>query len=325
MKRFDNLWEEFLTLDNFLRAYKKVNRGKNKRNIESVLFSENLTANLLKLMASLENGSYIPDKYTEFYVHEPKIRLILAPSFKDKIVQIALYTTLKKIYFPCFLNSSFAAIDNMGVHKCQDAIQSMMRKAKRNMTSPQIVKLDIKKFFYSIDRGILKNLFRKKIKDKRILNLLDITTDSASQMGPLGLPLGNTISQLSANIYLNEIDNYIKKELGIKYYVRYMDDMILLVDSKDRAREMIENLRKRIGAKLNLKLNEKKTKFFPLSQGTNTAGYIIRTTHKLLRSRSKKTLKRLLKNILENKNGLMSWLTHLIRANAYNFFIKNFA
>lgn len=328
MKRYDNLWDEFLTLRVFMEASKKVFRGKNKKNMEALIFEDKKIENLLVLMDDLEKGTYKPGRYKEFFIYEPKKREILAPTHRDKVVQIALNNVLKKIYFPCFISDSYGAIDGKGTHRCVDKIQSNMRKAKRNMKDPQIVKLDIKKFFYTIDREILKKIFRKKIKDERMLQVLDVVTDSAWQMGENGIPLGNTVSQLSSNIYMNEFDQYAKKTLRLKYYVRYMDDIIIIVDGKNKAREVIKEARDFMETKLNLRLNEKKTRFFPLSQGVNAIGYRIYPEYRLLRKRSKTSVKKAKKAFLDDKdknglNRIMSCNTHLLNSNSFNFFTEN--
>lgn len=321
-KQFMFLYDKIMDKDNIYKAFKKVSLGKNKYKIDAIKFEQDETYNLNELRNSLKYKTYKHDGYTEFYVYEPKKRLIYAPSFKDKVVQIAVNNILKEIYFKCFIYDSYGSIDNKGTHKCVERISSFMRKAKWEYgVEAYIVKLDIKKFFYSIDREILKSLYRKKILCKNTLWLLDLIVDTANEIDDKGLPLGNALSQLSSNIYLNEVDQYIKHVLKVKYYVRYMDDMILIVESKDKAREIKKAIEIFLNQKLDLELNKDKSKIFPIAQGVNAIGFKIYATHRLLRNNSKRKIKRKVKaipNLVFNKHKpkekieqiMNSWLGH---------------
>jgi hypothetical protein len=196
-----------------------------------------------------------------------------------------------------------------------------------------IVKLDVSKFFYSIDRDLLKTLYRKRIKDADFLQVLDVIVDS-SPCGATGVPLGNATSQNFANITLNELDQYCKRWLGLKWYVRYMDDVIVVLPTRETAKDTLEKLTAFITDRLHLKINEKKTKIFPLSQGVNAYGYKIYTSHVLIRDQSKRAMKRRLKAMARKLGELPeqeqtayskriemsvgSWLGHARHSNSYN-------
>ena len=287
--------------------------------------------NLLQLRTEIKSGTYSFSGYINFKVTEPKVREINAPHYRDKIVQLAINNVLKEIYQPKFIYDSYACIDDKGTHRCVKRIQYFMRKAKWEFgSSAFIIKVDVKKFFYSIVRKILKEIIAQTIKEKDTLNLMYLIIDSANAIDILGLPLGNTLSQLCANIYLNEIDQYIKRGLGIKYYVRYADDMIAIVENKERAKEVLGLIESRVEAKLQLKLNKKKTKIFPIRQGVNAIGFKIYPTHMLLRDESKRRIKRKLRKfkpmLIEERitiekveQILNSWYGHAELANSYNF------
>ncbi|HEX2938343.1 MAG TPA: RNA-directed DNA polymerase [Ruminiclostridium sp.] len=153
-----------------------------------------------------------------------------------------------------------------------------------------IVKLDVKKFFYSIDRDILKQLLRKRIKDNRFLRLLNLIIDSSPE-GDTGIPLGNVTSQDMANIYLNELDQFCVRYLHIKYYTRYMDDVVFIVPTRDMARDYLKRCTEFLRERLHLEINQK-TKVFRLRQVVNAFGFKIWTTHRLLRNKSKQEMKR---------------------------------
>lgn len=193
--------------------------------------------------------------------------------------------------------------------------------------------MDIKKFFYSIDRDILKRILRKKIADPDMLKLLDDIIDSSPE-GEVGIPLGNVTSQDFANIYLNELDQYCVRYLGVKWYVRYMDDIIMILPTKEQAQECLKKATRFLNERLNLETNSK-TKVFPLEQGVNAYGFKIWTTHRLVRDHSKRAMKRRIKamdrklkagmiGMKEVQQAVNSWLGHARHSNSYNLAKKIF-
>ena len=295
------------------------------------MFARNETHNLLQIQKDLINQTYEFGDYVTFMVYEPKERIINAPRYRDKIIQLALNEVLKEIYNPVFIYDSYACIDNKGTHAAVDRISHFMRKANWEYgENATILKVDVRKFFYSIDRDILKKIYRKKLKDADVLWLLDLIIDSADQISELGLPLGNTVSQLCANIYMNELDQYCKRRLSIKYYVRYADDICIFAPDKETARVWQEEITDFLGLQLNLHVHTGKTKIFPIKQGVNTLGFKMHPTHRLLRDDSKKKIKRKSKKMRRLiKEGLMtkekaeqilnSWHGHAKVGNSYNF------
>lgn len=324
------IFKEITDFDNLYAAYLQVSKSKNKYSKEALLFSQNETANLLDLQQQLINGTYSFDDYIEFKVFEPKERVINAPHFKDKIVQIAIDNILKPIFEPTFISHSYACIDNRGTHKAVEKVQRNLKQAKWQLKEPFIIKFDVSRFFYSIDREILKSILRRKIKCNKTLSLLDVIIDSAARIDKTGIPLGNATSQLFANIYLNELDNYCKRKLKIKFYVRYMDDVVAIIDGKENTKNAMNKMIAYVNAHLNLTASIKKTKIFPLAQGVNVFGYKVYTTHRLLRNDSKKKIKRKIKKmkrlIVEGRlkkekaeQIFNSWYGHSKHANSFNF------
>lgn len=330
-KQNDNLFELIIVDSNMDYALNKALKGKGKFNPDAIIFTQNETCNMKSLVRSMVYETYEFDGYIRFPVFEPKKRIVDAPHFKDKVVQLAINNVLKDVYKDKFIFDSYACIKGKGTHKCAKRIQHFMRKAKwqygKNTT---ILKADVEKFFYSIDREVLKKLLPKAIKCEKTLRLIFKIIDSADIIDFLGLPLGNTLSQICANIYLNELDQYCKRKLRIKYYVRYMDDVIIVLPNKSEAKKVLKQIRAFTENELNIKLNKNKTKIFPINQGVNAIGYKIYTTHMLLRNQSKKRLKRKIKAmprlILEGnltiekaESMLNSWKGHAEHANSYNF------
>lgn len=321
-----SIFSKFLEFENFYSAYKKVNKTKNRNSIDGIYFNKNEIVSIKELIREIMDGRYKPGEYYKFYVYEPKKRLIYAPKYRDKVVQIALNEVLSYIIVPRLIPDTYGSIKGRGNHKAADKAQYNMRCAKRKWGDRcYTIKLDIKKFFYNIDRKILKSIFRKHIKDKDILNLLDMFTDSFDYISDVGIPLGNTISQLSANIYLNELDQYLKRKYGLKYYVRYMDDIVIQVKDKKTAKIILNDAERYVKEKLNIELNMNKSKYYPIKNCVNCFGYKIWTTHRKLRKRSKDTLKDILKeeDTKTRYKRFSSWLGHASKANSYNFVIKN--
>lgn len=284
------LFNKIVDPDNVEYSYGRCMLGKTKYKKDAIMFDEDKTHNVDQLVRDIKNGTYTPSEYYEFEVYEPKRRIIHAPSFRDKLAQRMVYNVLKDIYSNVFIGDSFACIVGKGTHAASDTIHRYLRKAKWEYGDCAfIVKLDIQKFFYSIDRELAKTLYRKKINCKKALWLLDRIIDSAP--GETGLPLGNITSHTFANIVGNEIDQYCKRYLGIKYYVRYMDDICIILPSKIEARKVFLLCKRFIERHLNLKLNSNKSKLFPIQQGVNFVGFKTWSTHKLLRGKSKRKIK----------------------------------
>ena len=316
------------------KAFKKSQKGKSKYNKEALKFALDETYNLLQLKTEIKEKTYEFSGYTNFKVSLSKEREINAPHYRDKVIQLAISNILKEICKPKFIYDSYACIDEKGTHDCVERTQYFIRKAKWEYgDAATIIKGDIKKFFYSIVRKILKELISQIIKDKEVLDLMYLIIDSADVIDVVGMPLGNVISQLCANIYMNVIDQYAKRNLGLKYYIRYMDDFVIIVENKEKAKEVLELIKIKVENELGLKLNKNKSKIFPIAQGVNFIGFKIYPTHMLLRNESKKRIKQKLRKfkalLIEEKitigkveQILNSWFGHAKQGSSYNFINK---
>lgn len=329
-----NIINQIASFESLLSAFNDVFRSDNKYKKEAVIFYKDLVYNLNKLSFDLMNGYYKPREYFEFKVYEPKERIIHAPHFIDKIVQVALNKVIRDIFLRYYIKDSYACIVGRGTHAAVDQVQRYMRLAQEEYGDDcYVIKLDISKFFYSIDRGLLKSIIFKIIKCDKTRDIIGSILDSMNMISPLGLPLGNTTSQSFANIYMNRFDQFCKRILKIKYYIRYMDDSIAIVLSKKIAQDYLKQMDEFISKGLNLTLNPKKTKIFPLRQGINAYGCKIHITHRLLRNDSKKKIKRKVKkfhNLLRRglitvekvESILNSWYGHAKQCNSFNFIQK---
>ena len=302
---------EKLTLDLLYEAFKRAAKGKYDKK-EVLLFEKNLEVNLSNILNKLENRTYKPGKYRCFTIYEPKERLIKSQSFKDRVVhQFIVEEYIKPYMIPRFINNTFACLPNKGAHRAIKTLQKDMRKMKKAYGSYYVLKGDIHKYFYSIDKNILYNIIKKYTDDSFLLWLFKIFIFDDKE--EKGIPIGNYTSQYFANIYLNELDQYVKKELHVKYYYRYMDDFVILCKDKNEAKTLLNYIDTFIQKKLNLKLNPK-TRIFPSKFGVNFCGYITHEYYILLRKRCIKNLKRLKKR---KKLNLKNFKGHLIHANTY--------
>ena len=330
-----SLYERIYDTKNLEESYKRTQSGNRKYRKEAIYFAMSKERKLRDLKKELKDKTYRPGSYIEFYVYEPKKRLVHAPHIRDKIVQFSIHTVLQGIYRSVFIKDSYACLEEKGTHEAVHRIQHYMRLAQWKYEEPYIVKIDVRKFFYSINRDILKTIYRKKIPESEqdFLRILDMIVDSSPE-GERGLPLGNVTSQDFANIYLNEVDQFCKRYLGLKWYVRYMDDICIIVKDRETARDVLAKIRTYVKDHLDLELNEK-THIYPLAQGINTLGFRIHTTHLEVRNSSKAAMKRRIKKIDEKvqsgrltkkqaQQAVNAWLGHARHSNSYNLAKKIF-
>lgn len=284
-KRVGNLFDSMFTLETLYSAYTKTRTG--KRCKYSVMeFERNLGANLQQLLTELHSGEYRPRDYKSFEVLEPKPRLIHAPHFRDVVVQRAMYDTLYPIMDKTFTVDSFGCRIGYGTHRAADKVQQYLRESESDSYTLQ---MDIRKFFYRIDRYILMNLWRKKIKDDRVLKLIESFTEYEGT----GIPIGNLMSQLSALVYLNALDHFIKRDLGAKKYVRYVDDFVVFDLSKNEAHSMLTKIKYFLSSRLKLDLS--KFRIAQVKRGINFCGFRTWRKTRFIRKHAMLTFKRAVK------------------------------
>ncbi len=321
-----------LTFDNLMSAYERASKNKgNKKDLLS--FNIDLETNIVNLLNELKNNKYKQGKYRTFTIYEPKERVIKVLPFKDRIVQQwYIEEFIKPFIVPRFIYTNCACIESKGTLFAVNITQKYMRKMKRICNDYYVLKCDIKKYFYNIDKDILFNIMKKYITDKRLFELTGIFIYEDDL--DIGIPIGNYTSQYFANIYLNELDKYVKEELKIKYYIRYMDDFIILLKTKEECKKIKDKIEHYLNNELKLELNIK-SRYYPSKMGINFCGYIIYETHKLIRKRSKNKVKRSIKvwnklyslNKLDKFKIILSWnsfIGYFKHANSHNFTVKMF-
>ncbi len=303
-KTIRNQFDKYLTYEKLMEAHKNSRKGKNRKE-ELILFNLKQEEYIKWLYEKLKTGTYRHGCYTEFYISEPKLRKIEKAKYIDRIVHRWIVDSfLKDNFGKAFINTSYACITGKGMHVAALDVQKAMRICERTWENYYIIKTDVSRYFDSIDKDILIKILSRKIKDKKLMWL--IREILYKQKRKKGIEIGNYTSQTFANIYLNEVDYYIKHTLHIKYYFRYMDDSILLVKTKQEAKDILEKIRIFLKNELELTLN-KKTQIFPSKQGVNFCGYKINPYRLKLRTGGKKRLKNKVRILQAKvKNGKIS-------------------
>ncbi len=313
METLRNIYPTIYEFENLYGAY--LNARKNKRYRGDVLeFSAHLEENLIQLQNELIYKTYQVGRYREFYVYEPKKRLIMALQFRDRVVQWSIYRHLNPWFDKQFIYDSYGCREGKGTHRAADRLQYWIRQVSRKEGRYYYLKLDISKYFYRVDHGALMDILRKKIEDQDLLDILEriINCEHTAfglpafmdpedclredRLFDKGMPIGNLTSQMFANIYLDQLDQYAKQELRLHYYIRYMDDIIILHKDKRYLREIKDDIEAFLWEKLRLNLN-KKTTIRPISQGVEFVGFRIFATHRKLKKSSVKKIKSRLKYV----------------------------
>ena len=264
MKRTGFLFDQAFTLESLYQAWEDASRGKRAKRA-TMEFSRNLGTNLQALHKELHDGSYKPQPYTQFMVYEPKPRTIYAPAFRDLVVQHAIYRIVYPVFNPGFIDASFACRVGKGTHAAADYTQRALRASG---PESYFLQLDIRKFFYRIDRAVLRRQIERKIKDVRFVELMMQFADYGQ---PVGIPIGNLLSQTYALIYLNPLDHFVKRELRTPLYCRYVDDFILFNLTRQQCLHYLERIKEFLRDTLHLELS--KFTIAPSIKGVNFVGY----------------------------------------------------
>ncbi len=317
MKRIRNLFDKIISTENFIDAVYKA--SKNKRHRPYVIqFNKHLMDNIAEIGRELESGKYMPGSYREFYIYDKKLRKISAAPFRDRVVHHALCNVIMPHFEKSFIDTSFANRSGKGTHRAVRLCQLYLSKNR------YYVKLDIQKYFPSIDHEVLKNIVQRKIKCRKTLGLVDIIIDNSNlQDSPSfyftddglfapyqrrkGLPIGNLTSQYFANIYLTPLDHFIKEQLRIKNYIRYVDDFVIFGDDKDFLRLCVKRITVFL-EQYRLKIHDKKADIRKTCDGITFLGYRVFPGYiRITAENFVKARRRLKRNLFLLNNGFMSF------------------
>ena len=304
MKRIGNLYDKIISLENLQLADEKACKGKLKSYGVKV-HDRNREANLLALHEALKAGTYRTSEYSTFTIYEPKERIIFRlPYYPDRIVHHAVMNVLEPIWLSVFTADTYSCIKKRGIHAAAKKLRRVIDKDKQGCT--YCLKIDIRKFYPSVNHDVLKSIVRRKLKDTRLLKLLDEIIDSAE-----GLPIGNYLSQYLANLMLTYFDHWVKEVKKVRYYFRYADDIVVLHSDKKVLRGLLAEFETYIAEETNLQVKDNK-QIFPIGKdhrdrhgrGIDFLGFVFYLNETRLRKRIKQNLFRKCAQLLKRKNPI---------------------
>lgn len=306
MKRVNNLYDQIISLENLRLADDKARKGKLKT-YGVKLHDRNREANLLALHEALKAGTYRTSEYNTFTIYEPKERIIFRlPYYPDRIVHHAVMNVLEPIWLSVFTADTYSCIKKRGIHAAAKKLRRVIDKDKPGCA--YCLKIDIRKFYPSVNHDVLKAIVRRKIKDTRLLHLLDEIIDSAE-----GLPIGNYLSQYLANLVLTYFDHYhwVKEVKRVRYYFRYADDIVVLHSPKEPLRTLLAEFETYLAVNVKLEVKDNK-QIFPVAKdhrdkhgrGIDFLGFVFYLNETRLRKRIKRNLCRKCAKLLKRKNPL---------------------
>ncbi len=318
MEKFTRQYSDIITIENLLCAWRNFLPGK-KNKVDVAKFQNNLMDNVFGLYHDLKNKRYTHGEYIAFNISDPKPRNIHKATVRDRLLHHLLYQELYSYFDKKFVYDSYSCRIDKGTHKAMNRFIQLSRKVSlNNAHTCFVLKGDIRKFFASINHGILKEILAEYIADKNILWLLGQIIDSfhvAKRRGT-GLLLGNLTSQLLVNIYMHEFDKFIKHELKVKYYIRYADDFVVLSDNREYLMKVIALISNFLETILKLSLHPDKVSIKTIASGVDFLGWVHFPHHRVLRATTKKRMmKRINKNM--SQQSLASYFGMLKHGDTY--------
>lgn len=310
MKRKSNLYEKIISVENLQKADKIARKGKSKQfGVRKHI--ENEMENISNLNELLNHRKFKTSKYSDFEILQPKHRIISRlPFYPDRILHHSIILQIGETLIKTFNKDTYSCIKGRGICKASYGLRKALQDENYNK---YCLKLDVKKFYENVDHDILKSLLRKKFKDKDLLNLLDEIIDSNSK----GLPLGSLLSQYLANFYLCYLGHYIKQELKVKYFWCYMDDIVILSNSKEELHLILHKIKEYLKT-LKLEIKGNYQVFNVEDRGIDFVGFTHRKDYTLLRKSIKQNYKK-----SKNKRQWNSWLVHCNSINLKNKYENN--
>jgi len=335
MKIYKNLFWLIISPQALFKAWEVFKSD--KRNKPDVIeFEMDIEKHIFGLYRDLKQDMYHHGPYKGFWIHDPKVRRIHKATVRDRVLHHAVFKALNPIFEPTFIPNSFSCRIGKGTHKGMQKVAQMIRAVSRNNTRPcYALKCDVRKFFDSIDHNTLLSILEKRIKDKKVMHLMREVVGSfdASRTNLFdrkGVPIGNLTSQIFANIYMNEFDQFVKQVLKVKYYARYTDDFVIVSPDKAYLKDLLPPIQNFLKNTLYLELHPKKVTIRKHTHGIDFLGYVILPEHIKMRSKTKKRIPRKLhervalykrNEISETslKSSLQSYMGVISHADAYEF------
>jgi retron-type reverse transcriptase len=279
------LFEKIISPENILCAWREFQ--KDKKNREDVQeFEANVEENIFKLCDDLAVGNYLHGGYKPFYLRDPKLRMIHKASVRDRLLHHAVFRVLYPIFDRGWIYDSFSSRESKGTHAAMKRFRDFAWKVSQNNTRPVwVLKADVRKYFDSIDHHILEQFLYRALPDNdRLKGLLHDIISSYSTVPGKGIPLGNLTSQLFANVYLNPLDQYVKRQLQVPYYIRYADDIIIVSGSKKFLADLVPSLNSFLRDKLQLTMHPQKISISCWNKGIDILGFVSYPTKTIMRA-----------------------------------------
>jgi retron-type reverse transcriptase len=317
-------YKDIISLENLLGAWQEFLKGKRfKKDVAE--FSLNLMDNIISLHEDLKNKTYRHGEYQYFKISDPKPRDIHKATVRDRLLHHAIYRALYPYFDTKFVYDSYSCRNFKGTHRAINRFRDFARKVSKNNTKNcWVLKCDIRKFFASIDHLILKKILKKHIYDVDILWLLEQVIDSFDSS--VGLPLGNLTSQLLVNIYMNEFDHFVKRELKIGYYIRYADDFVILSQNEKYLEKLTLKIYEFLKQNMDLELHPKKVFIKTFASGIDFLGFVHFSHHRVLRTVTKRRMFKKLSvsncNVNYGPEKVASYRGLLKHGNCYKIFLK---
>lgn len=302
-----SVFHEVISVSNLHLAWNEFKKGKRKKD-DVAYFELHLEENIFRLHGELSTRTYKHDPYEDFYVCDPKRRHIHKASVRDRVMHQALFRVLYPIFDRHFIYDSYSSRNDKGTHKGISRLRDAVRKVSGNWKKKSwTLKCDVRKFFDSIDHSILRALIVQRVTCIDTLWLIDLIFASFEKEKGKGLPLGNVTSQLFANIYLNELDQYAKHVLKAKHYFRHCDDFVIVHHDKKFLEECIVRVAQFLKEKLRLELHPHKVEIRKVNQGIDFLGYVVLPHAVVVRTKTKRRIRRKIKErIIAYKNEQIS-------------------
>jgi RNA-directed DNA polymerase len=309
MPSYSDLYSQICAWENLEQAYRRARKGKRGRP-PAAAFERKLEDNLVDLQNDLLRQTYQPGAYHNFYIHEPKRRLISAAPFRDRVAHHALCAVIEPRFERLFIADSYANRVRKGTHRALDRCQQFARQY------PYALQMDVVQFFPSVDHALLRQELARVIADEQVLWLCDVILGSGIGVQaeeyrmvyfagddlfaldrPRGLPIGNLTSQFWANVYLNPFDQFVKRELGCRAYLRYVDDFILFAHDTPTLLDWRARIVERL-ARLRLTAHLERAHPRPVAEGLPFLGFTVFPTHRRLKARKAVTFRRKFKRLV---------------------------
>lgn len=338
-----------IELTEVFEAYFDCRKGK-RNTFNASAFEENLESNVIELHRELAEDRYEPGRHICFVVQYPQIREIWAADFRDRVVQTLFYNRYRERFHSRFIHDSYACIPGKGALRGAQRLGDFCRRATQNWSQPcYYLKADVANFFVAIDKDVLYEALLEVVKEeewqrlaytilyndpregvhikgnKKLLSLVPHRKSLFRCEANKGLPIGNLTSQFFANVYLNKLDQFVKHELKCKYYVRYVDDFVILDKDPGKLNDIYDAANTFLGESLGLSLHNNKKRIAPLEQGVDFVGYVIKPHRIQLRRRVISNLNRKLERFISEEDltyedyapSLNSYLGFLRQASGY--------